>query len=70
MLDYSVRIHSTAFLRERKVVANAESLLEEQGSSQADNFALIHDAYSVTEHIGFVHVMGRKNDNSAISVSF
>jgi len=37
--------------------------LQEEGAAEANDFALSHDADSVSKHISFVHVVGRQHDD-------
>ena len=58
----------SALFDKSDLVANTESVLEEQGAAKALECALAHDADTVTEHVSLVHVMCRQNDNSVLLV--
>ena len=45
-------------LRHDKIVADAVSILEEEGRASALDFALRHDRYSVAEDVSLLHVVG------------
>ena len=49
-------------------VPGAEAVLEEQGTSEATNFTLGHDADTVTQDISLVHVMCREDDDPVVTV--
>ena len=63
------RVRLSSHLNERDLVANAEAILQEEGTADALEGALAHDSDAVTEDISLVHVMCGKNDNSIFFVA-
>ena len=59
---------SPSLLDESDLVANSETILEEEGTAEALHRALAHNSYTVAKHVCFVHIMSRQNDNSVLFV--
>jgi len=45
------------FLNHGKVVANTESIFEEERAAKTDKLSVSHNTNAVTKDIGFVHVV-------------
>ena len=67
---FQVRVCLFTLFNEGNPIAESKAILEEERGPQALQRALAHDANPVTEHVRFVHVMGRQDDNSVFLVGF
>ena len=61
-------IFAEGFLFQREVVPNAIALLQEQTTTDRYQVTVLHDADPVTEHVCFVHVMSRQDDDAVVAV--
>ena len=59
---------SAALFDKSDLIANTEAVFEEKRAAKALEGTLAHDANTVTEHISFIHIMGRQDDDSILLV--
>ena len=61
-------VGSSSLLDECNLVADTETVLEEERAAEALHRALAHDADTVTKHVRLVHIMSSQDDDSVLLV--
>ena len=61
-------VRSPSLLDEGDLVANTEAILEEERAAQALKGTLAHNSNTVSEHVGFVHIVSSQDNDSVFFV--